>query len=57
MIIEKKLINLGGTKAVILPKVWYTGLSKRHGKKVTKVNLDVNKDTITITPNWEDELT
>jgi len=57
MIIEKKLINLGGTKAVILPKAWYTGLSKLHGKKLTKVNLDVNNDTITITPNWEDELT
>ena len=55
MRIRKKLVELAGTKAVILPKDWYTDIKKRHGKELTKVYLDVNNDEIRITPNWEDE--
>jgi len=52
--IEKKLINLGGTKAVILPKDWYDDIKRRYGKELTMVYLDVDGDEITITPSWEE---
>lgn len=55
MRIEKKVVELAGTKAVILPKAWYVDLKRRYGKELTKVYLDVNEDEIRITPAWEDQ--
>jgi len=52
---EKKLISLGGTKAVILPKAWYTELGRKTGKVLTMVHLDVTDEEIRITPAWKEE--
>lgn len=53
MRIEKKVVEFGGTKAVILPKPWYTELKRRYGKELTMVYMDVNDEEIRITPMWE----
>jgi len=55
MRVKKKLINLGGTKAVILPRAWFTDLKRRYGATLTAVYLNIDDDIILITPAWEEE--
>ncbi len=53
---EKKVVEFGGNKAVILPKPWYVALSEKYPDKVLiGVYLDTNDEEIRITPMWEDE--
>lgn len=52
---EKKLIDLGGTKAIILPKAWYVAIKRKYNKELKMVYLDVNDEKIEITPMWEEE--
>ena len=50
----QELLEIDGTKAVILPKAWYTELERKYGKELTRVCLEVNEDEITVTPDWEE---
>ena len=54
MRIKKKLVELAGTKAVILPKAWYVELKRRYGKELKMVYLDINDEEIRIIPVWEE---
>ena len=55
MKVRKKLIELAGSRAVILPKMWFDELERKHGKKLTRVVLEVNEDEISVTPDWEEQ--
>ena len=43
----KKLINIGFSRAVVIPAVWFTIIEK---KGIKKVKLTLNKDSIVIKP-------
>ncbi len=51
---EKKFINFGASKAVIIPDQWIKSLEKEQNKKMSGVYLDVNLET-KISPMWEGE--
>jgi len=51
---EKKFINFGASRAVIIPDQWIKSLEKEHSEKMSGVYLDVNSE-IKINPMWEEE--
>ncbi len=53
---EKKFIDLGGSRAVIIPDQWVIMAEKKFAKKMFGVILEVNNEEIEIKPMWEDEV-
>jgi len=49
MPIIRKVIQVGGSKAVSIPKSWLEFWEKKHGVKITEVTIEVN-GSLTIEP-------
>ncbi len=52
---EKKFINFGASRAVIIPDQWIIMAEKKFAKKMFGVVLEVNNEEIEVTPMWESE--
>lgn len=48
MLLRKKLIKVGNSRAIIIPNIWLESHENKSGKEVVEVELLVNSD-ITIT--------
>jgi hypothetical protein len=42
MPIVKKIVEIGGSKAVFLPKSWLEFWEQKHGCKIEKIAMEVN---------------
>lgn len=49
MRIVKKILPVGGSKGIIIPKIWLDSIEAQTGNPVTKVILEIN-GSITIKP-------
>jgi hypothetical protein len=52
---EKKVFILGGVKVVCLPKQWVRAIEKKYGRPLNTVNLEIDGETLKITPRMEAE--
>lgn len=56
MPIIRKLVQVGGSKAVTIPKSWIDDIERKTGQKLTELAVEIN-GVIKISPMIEKEVT
>lgn len=51
---QKPLIKSGGSRVIVIPDFWLQSLKRVHGTLPTEMDLELNDETITIHPVYDD---
>lgn len=55
MPLEKKIMNVGGSKLITIPKSWIENAERTKGKKVIAIGMEID-GSIKLTPIYEKEV-